>query len=118
MITWLQAWPLMAAPFVLISLLAALPTITFQSRTLGGLSFRQWFLDHFLLPVIPSMFEDRVLNWFSSAGTLDEWLLVALVALNINAILLPALYFLVDSFISFSAWITRKSLDLKSNAVR
>lgn len=118
MLTWFQAWPFLGTPFIMIALFAALPTVTLGSRTLGGSPFREWFLNLCLLPVLPAIFEDRVLSWFSSASTLDEWLIVALVALNLNAILLPVLYWTIENMIRMSGWITRKSLNLKTDAVR
>jgi hypothetical protein len=118
MLTWFQAWPFLATPFLLISLLAALPTVTLGSRTLGGAPFREWFLNLILLPLLPTRFEDQVLSWFSSASTLNEWLIVALVALNLNAILLPALYWIIENMIRLSGWITRKSLSLKTDSVQ
>lgn len=118
MITWFQVWPLLATPFLLISLLAALPTFTFNSQSLGGLPVREWFLNHFLLPVLPAAFEDRVLSWYSGANTVDAWLLVALVALNLNAVLLPALYWIVGRLINVSGWFTSKSLELKTKTLR
>lgn len=118
MITWFQVWPLLATPFLLISLLAALPTFTFNSQSFGGLPVREWFLNHFLLPILPATFEDRVLSWYSGASAFDAWLLVALVALNLNAILLPALYWIVGRLIVASGWFTSKSLELKNKTLR
>lgn len=118
MVTWFQAWPLLATPFVFISLLAAVPTFTLNSRDLGGLPIREWFLNHFLLPVLPAALEDRVLSWYSGASTLDAWLLVALIALNLNAILLPALYWTVGRLIAVSGWFASKSLELKTKSIR
>jgi hypothetical protein len=118
MITWFQVWPFLTTPFLFISLLAAIPTFTLSSRDLGGLPIREWVLNRFLLPVLPVGVDDRVLSWYSGSSTLDAWLLVALVALNLNAIMLPALYFLGGILINLSGRLASKSLELKTKAVR
>ncbi len=118
MMTWFSAWPLAASPFFIISLVSAIPTFVYKGGTLGGLPIREWILDHLLLPVLPAAIEDRILDWFSHASYLEEWLLVAFVAININAALLPLLYYLVGGLIRINNYLTRKSYEAKQSAVR
>lgn len=118
MMTWLQAWPLLGLPVFFSSLIGAIPTLTLQGRVLGGGPFRQWMLNHFLVPLLPATPLSELHGWFLQAGVWEQWCLVTLVALNLNALLLPVLYWLVGRLIALNTWMASKSYELKSNAVR
>ncbi len=118
MMTWFTAWPLLGFPFFIICLVSSIPTFHYKGLAFGGVEVREWLLDRFLLPVIPGPFEDRILDWFSHTSSLVEWLLVAFVAININALLLPFLYYFVGGLIRISNYLSRKSYEAKQGAVR
>lgn len=92
MITWLQIWPLLLMPTVILSAIAAFPTSLIGGRVLGGGPVREYYLNHFLLPVLPADASASLVSWFSTASSMQEWLLACAVSVNLNAILLPLLY--------------------------
>jgi hypothetical protein len=118
MLTWFQVWPILGMPFFCISLISAIPTFPFFGRCFGGGMIREWLLNVLLLPVLPARFEDHLLDWFTQATPLQEWLLVALVAINLNAVVLPVLYGVAKACIAISGWYTRTTLSLKTNTLR
>ena len=118
MITWIQIYPLLAMPTLLISVIAWLPVIKFNGHVLSGMQFSEWLLDHLMIPILPNIWLDALLKWFAHAGNLEVWMLVTLVALNINALLLPLLYWMVKQLINTGNWFTNKSLELKTDSVR
>lgn len=118
MLTWFQVWPILGMPFFFVSLVSAIPTLPLFGRSFGGGMIREWLLNFFLLPVLPTRFEDQLLDWFSTATPVQEWLLVALVALNLNALLLPGLYGVAKALIAISGWYTRTNLSMKTNTLR
>lgn len=118
MITWFHIYPALSIPFWLISAIAALPSATFNGHTYSGMRFSEWLLNHFVVPVMPNMWLDPLIGWFMQASKLDAWLLMALVALNLNAIILPILFWMAKLLIQLGSWSSSKSLDLKVNANR
>lgn len=118
MITWIQVWPLLGTPLLIVAGLAGLPTATFNGRVLGGGPIREWLLNHWLLPVLPHEAAAQLVAWFQSANGLQEWLIALLIGLNINALLLPAFYWLGLVMIRTGNWFTNKDLELKRRAAR
>jgi hypothetical protein len=118
MITWLNYWPVMLLPTAILSALAALPTRMFNGHLIGGGPVRQYFLNHFLLPLLPSDAASSLVAWFSTASGLQEWLLSFAVAINLNALALPLLYAMGVLIIGLSSWVSKKNIDLKRQAVR
>ena len=56
--------------------------------------------------------------WFQAAAPLQKWMLALLVAVNVNAVLLPALFGLGQVLISASAWFARKDIKIKRRRAR
>ena len=54
MITWLTYWPALLTPTVILSALAGLPTRMFNGHLVGGGPVREYYLNHFILPVLPA----------------------------------------------------------------
>lgn len=118
MITWFHIYPALSIPFWLISAIAALPAATFNGHTYSGMRFSEWLLNHFVVPVLPNIWLDPLIDWFIHASKLDAWFFMALIALNLNAIMLPLLYWLATLLISLGSWSSSKSLELKANSIR
>ena len=118
MITWIQVWPILGMPSILVAGVAALPTATFNSRVLGGGPIREWLLNHLLLPLIPQDAGLALVTWFQHANGVQEWLVALLIAFNVNAVLLPAFYGLGLVIIRTGNWFTNKDLELKRSAAR
>lgn len=118
MITWLKIWPLLLMPTVILSALAAIPTHIFNGRLLGGGPVREYYLNNFLLPVLPADASASLVQWFSTASSMQEWLLAFAVSVNINAILLPLLYVFGIFVIQVSSWVAKKDIQLKRDSVR
>jgi hypothetical protein len=118
MLTWFRLWPLLALPVLLLFLLISLPMFEVRHQLLGGPLVRQWLLNHGLLPLLPDTQAQQVIQWFSGASVLQEWLLTFLIALNINALLLLPLFFVGQLIIRFSAWTVRTELNIKRQSVR
>lgn len=118
MITWIQVWPILGIPFLTLAGLAALPTAAFNGRVLGGGPIREWLLNHLMLPALPHEAAVQAVVWFQHASGLQEWSMSALIALNVNALLLPAFYGLGLVLIRTGNWFTNKDLELKRQAAR
>lgn len=118
MMTWIQLWPLLGVPSVLVAALAAMPTAAFNNRIFGGGPIREGLLNHLLLPVLPNDLGVACINWFAHASVFNEWLLAVLIGLNLNALLLPLLYGLGVLLIQMQSWLMRKDLDLKRQQAR
>ena len=118
MLTWFRLWPLLALPVFILSLLISLPMFEVRHQLLGGGLVRQWLLNHSLLPLLPDVQTGQIIQWFSEASALQEWLLAFLIALNINALLLLPLFFVGQLIIQFSAWTMRTELNIKRQSVR
>ena len=118
MLTWFRLWPLLALPVFLLSLLISLPMFEVRQQLLGGGLVRQWLLNHGLLPLLPDVQTQPIIQWFSGASVLQEWLLAFLIALNINVFLLLPLFFVGQTIIQFSAWTMRTELNIKRQSVR
>jgi hypothetical protein len=118
MLTWLQLVPLLGLPTLILSAIAALPTKPFHGHVLGGGPVREYFLNHMLVPVLPNDAAVALVQWFSQANYAQEWFLSLIVIVNINALLLPLLYFVGEFVIKFSTWFKRKDIQLKRDAIR
>lgn len=118
MITWFQLWPVLLMPSAILSALAAIPTLQVGGRLLGGGPVREFYLNHFVLPLLPGNTAAALVGWFSSASAFHEWLLALAVSINFNALLLPLLYVLGVFIIRLSAWASKKDIQLKRESVR
>ena len=118
MITWIQLWPLMLMPTIILSALAAIPTRLFNGRLLGGGPVREYYLNHFILPVLPADASASLVQWFSGTSAVQEWFLAFAVSININALVLPLLYVFGIFVIQVSSWVAKKNIQLKRDSVR
>lgn len=118
MITWLQIWPLLALPTLILAAITAIPTNQINGRIMGGGPVREYFLNHILVPVLPNDAAVAVVQWFSHASAIQEWFLTLLVVVNINGLLLPLLFVFGQVLIWLSTWFTRKDIELKRDAIR
>ena len=118
MTTWIQLWPLMLMPTVILSALAALPTLPFNGRILGGGPVREVYLNHLVLPLLPADVSLSLVQWFAAASALQEWIFALAVAINVNALMLPLLYVFGIGVIRASSWFAKKNIQLKRDALR
>lgn len=118
MITWLLMGPLLSLPTVLLALLCAMPMLSFNDRLMGGGTVRQFLLNHIAFPILPHAQGDELVAWFQTASVLQEWLLSVLIALNINAAVLPILYGVSALLIRLSSWSAKTDLALKRKALK
>jgi len=118
LITWLRIWPLLMMPTAILSAIAAFPASLIGGRVLGGGPVREYYLNHFLLPVLPADASAALVGWFSTASALQEWLMAFAVSVNLNAILLPLLYVLGAFVIQVSSWVAKKDIQLKRDSIR
>lgn len=118
MITWLLMGPLLSLPTALLALLCAVPQITVNNRMVGGAQLRQWLLNHVADRVLPNAQGAELITWFQHASVLQEWLLSVLIAINLNAVVLPALYAIGAMVIWFSSWSAKTDLALKRKALK
>ena len=89
-----------------------------RGRVLGGGPVREYYLNHFLLPLLPADASASLVSWFSTANSMQEWLLAFAVSVNLNAILLPLLYVLGVFVIQVSSWVAKKDIQLKRDSIR
>ena len=118
MITWLQLWPLLTLPTLILGAITAIPTMHINGREMGGGPVREYFLNHALVPVLPHDAAMALVQWFAHANAMQEWFLALLLAVNINGMLLPLLFVLGQGLIALSTWFTRKDIQLKRDAIR
>ena len=118
MITWIQVWPILGIPTLMVAGIAALPTAGFNGRVLGGGPIREWLLNRLMLPLLPQDAGLALVAWFQHANGVQEWLVALLIAINVNAVLLPAFYGLGLVIIRTGNWFTNKDLELKRTAAR
>src|SRR5450759_1544202 len=74
--------------------------------------------NHFLLPVLPADASASLVSWFSTASSMQEWVLAFAVSVNLNAILLPLLYVLGIFVIQVSSWAAKKDIQVKRDSRR
>lgn len=118
MISWISAAPLLALPALVVFLVGLLPEVSLLGAEVGGGLFRQWLVNHMLLPVLPSADAAAVVAWYMQTDIFGELLLHGLIALNINAVLLPVLYLLLSGYIGLANWATKTDLDLKRQSAK
>lgn len=118
MITWIQLWPLLGLPAFMLSAIAAFPTFEHKTRFVGGGPIREWFLNHIAVPILPTNAAGELVAWFASASTLQEWILTSVIALNLNAALLPLLFGFGTGLIRLNNWMSTTDLRLKQSAAR
>jgi len=118
MITWLQLWPVLLMPTIILTALASMPTHLFNGRLLGGGPVREYYLNHFILPVLPADASASLIQWFSTASAIQEWCVAFAVSVNINAIMLPLLYVFGIFVIQVSSWFAKKNIQLKRDSMR
>ncbi len=118
MITWIQLWPLLGLPTLIVAALAAIPTVVFHGRPFGGGPVREWLFNHVLLLPLPHAVTVALVARFAHPSILQQWLLALLAALNLNAILLPLLYVIAAAVIGGSGYAARKNIELKRRGAR
>jgi hypothetical protein len=118
MITWLQLWPLLTLPTLILGAITAIPTMPINGRVMGGGPVREYFLNHILVPILPNDAAFTLVQWFAHANAVQEWFLSLLVIVNINGLLLPLLFIVGQGLIFVSTWFTRKDIQLKREAIR
>jgi len=118
MMTWIQLWPMLGLPTVVVAGFAAMPTVAFHGRVLGGGPVREWLLNHVIVSALPRDTAAALVAWFARASAPQEWLLALVAALNVNACLLPLLYALGAAAIGGSGYLARKNIELKRRGAR
>lgn len=105
-------------PTLILSAIAAFPTLLIGGKVLGGGPVREYYLNAIVLPVLPSETSALLVHWFSAASAFQEWLLAFAVSININALMLPLLYALGIFIIKVSSWSAKKNIQLKRDSMR
>lgn len=118
MITWLALAPLLALPGLAVFVAGLLPALEVLGRPVGGALVRHWCVEHWVIPLLPAADATRLLAWYAHSGKLGEVLLHALVAVNLNAALLPLLAPLAAGLLRLNHWATKTDLDLKRKAIK
>lgn len=118
MITWLLMGPLLTLPTLLLAVLCAMPMLTFNDRLVGGGTLRQFLLNHVAVPILPNAQGAELVEWFQTAAVVQEWFLSILIAINLNAVLLPVLYVAGAMVIRLSTWSAKMDLALKRKALK
>lgn len=118
MISWVAAAPWLVAPGLLVFLAGLIPELNVIGAQVGGGLVRQGLVNHVLLPVLPETDATTIVDWYMQTDVLGELLLHALIALNINAALLPVLYVLFAGYIGLNNWAAKTDLDLKRRAAK
>ena len=118
MITWLQLWPLLGLPTLILGAITAIPTTLINGRMLGGGPVREYFVNHIIVPVLPNDAATQLVQWFAQASAVQEWFLTLLAIVNINGLLLPLLFVFGQGLITVSTWFTRKDIQMKRDAIR
>ncbi|MHB8455888.1 MAG: hypothetical protein ACYDDO_14610 [Acidiferrobacterales bacterium] len=118
MLTWIQLWPILGLPTLVIAALAGIPTVAFHGRLLGGGPVREWLFNHVILLPWPHDSTVAFVVGFAHASVLQEWLLAGVAALNINALLLVPLYAIGQAAIHSSGYLARKNIELKRRGAR
>ncbi|KAF0190500.1 MAG: hypothetical protein FD165_2668 [Gammaproteobacteria bacterium] len=111
MISWIQLWPVLVIPYVVLFSVGVLPTIALYGHAIGGSQVREWLLNHVAIPLLPNSAAWSLVDWFGTAGTAQEIGLHAVLSLNVYAIAFPLFYLMGVAMIRLSAWSA--SLDLK-----
>ena len=118
MTTWFDLWWLLAMPVFFLGLLTGLPTLNVLGHDLFGFALRAWLVNHSLLQFMPDVLADRLVHWFLQADTLRQWALSFFVAINLNAFMLPILFIAGEGMIRWSAWSTRKTIELRRRGAK
>lgn len=118
MISWIAVAPMLALPGLIIFLLGLLPDVPFLNQAIGGGIVREFLVNHLLLSWLPYEDAVRVVAWYMHTDLAGELLLHALLALNINVLLLPLLYPLAAGYIGVNNWAAKTDLTLKRNAAK
>lgn len=104
MTTWFSLWPVLMIPSVLVFVAGLIPGLSFLNHTFGGGMVRQWLVNHVLIPILPKDWGWLLVDWYQAASVAQELVLHALVAINMNALLLPVLYLGGEGVIRLSGW--------------
>ncbi|MDA8362524.1 MAG: hypothetical protein M0Z84_01610 [Gammaproteobacteria bacterium] len=118
MTTWIALWPLLAVPCVLMIAIGAVPSLLLGVHEIGGAAVRNWCVVHLLLDWLPGDARVRLLVWFDRTDALRRWAFYLLIAINVNALLLPVLYGVGEAALRLQAWAVRRQLETQSRAAR
>ncbi len=118
MITWIAFWPFLALPSLLMIGIGSLVSVTVYGRLMGGMIVRHWCIEHLVMLWLPAHAGARLAVWVNEAKSVHEWILYIAITLNVNAVLLPALYIFGEGIVRFHGWRVRKDLDLKRNSLK
>ncbi len=118
MISWIQIWPLLLVPYVLLCSVGVVPALDLFGHHIGGPWVREWFLNHLALPVLPSDAGWALVEWFSHASTAQEIGLHALISLNVYAVVFPLVYLVGFFIIRLSAWSASVDLEQKRQSLK
>ena len=118
MTTWFGLWPFLALPGVAMIALGAMVTIPMGGHEIGGAAVQHWCIVHLLVDWLPHGVQNRLTVWVGWTDSSHRWILYLLIAVNVNALLLPLFYGIGSAILRLQAWGVRQDLDLKSTAVR
>jgi hypothetical protein len=117
-LTWIRLWPLFFLPLFLLAPLGLLPEFSVGRIHISGGAVREWFLNTFLLPVLPTENGWHLVSWFSRADLLQEIFLHALITLDIALLLMPLIFGFGEFLIFISSFISRTEHAQKTRAAR
>lgn len=118
MITWAPLLPLMILPTLLIGALGLLPELHLAHIHISGESVRLFFVAHVLSPFLTSTTAGVFAQWYAVASAPARLALHGLIAVNINAALLPVLYGAGVVAIRFFNWFRVFELETQRQHVK
>lgn len=118
MISWIQLWPLLIIPYVVLFSIGLLPTFTLYGHVVGGPLVREWLLNQFALALLPQNAGWSLVAWFETASVIQEIALHTLLSLNAYALAFPLFYLAGAAMIRLSAWSARIDLKQKRHSLK
>jgi len=118
MTSWIRLWPMLLIPYVVLCVIGLIPTLHIFGRDVGGPYIREWVLNECLLPLLPQSAAIRIVDGFAHATVAQEFLLHALIMLNVYALVFPLLFGFGMLVIKYSVWSTATDLALKRRALK
>lgn len=113
--TWWDYWPLMVFIFVVTFIPFSLPTKEFKGKMLGGGIVRQMAVNR-VAEVLPPEAGQRYIDKFNTATSVEEFIIVSPVVLNLATILILITFFILSAWIRFVNWTKRSEFQSQRKA--
>lgn len=117
-LTWFRLWPLLILPFLMTFLLGLIPSfLLLGKKEVGGFLIREPFVE-MAEYVLPGDKAGLLHDLYYAGDYLTQVLIHAVLALNLNLLLLPFIYAVGAFLISVSSWVATTELDVKTQTAR